>query len=40
MGEQGKRDKGKREAKKQPKLSLKEKRQAKKEAAKTKSHSE
>ena len=38
MGEQGKRDKGKREQKKQPKLTLKEKRQAKKENAKTKDY--
>lgn len=37
MGEQGKKDKGKREQKKQPKLSLKEKRQVKKDNAKTKS---
>jgi hypothetical protein len=40
MGEQGKRDKGKREQKKQPKLTLKEKRQVKKNSAKTKSYTE
>lgn len=40
MGEQGKRDKGKKEQKKQPKLSLKEKRQVKKENARKKSHAE
>lgn len=38
MGEQGKKDKARRELKKQPKLTLKEKRQVKKENAKTKSY--
>jgi hypothetical protein len=38
MGEQGKRDKGKKEQKKQPKLTLKEKRQVKKDKASTKSY--
>ena len=38
MGEQGKRDKGKKEQKKQPKLTLKEKRQVKKENAKNKDY--
>lgn len=40
MSEKGKKDKGGREAKKEPKLSLKEKRQVKKENAKNKSHAE
>lgn len=38
MGEQGKRDKGKKEQKKQPKLTLKEKRKAKKDKAATKDY--
>ncbi len=38
MGEKGKKDKGNREKKKEPKLSLKEKRQVKKEAARSKDH--
>jgi hypothetical protein len=36
MGEKGKRDKGRREAKKESKLSIKEKRKLKKEKAKNK----
>ncbi len=38
MGEKGKKDKGGREKKKEPKLSLKEKRQAKKVKAATKTY--
>lgn len=37
MGEKGKKDKGQREKQKEPKLSLKEKRQVKKEKARNKS---
>jgi hypothetical protein len=39
MGEKGKKDKGGKEKKKEPQMTLKEKRQAKKEAAKNKDYS-
>ena len=39
MGDKGKQDKGNREKKKQPKLSLKEKRQVKKDKARNKTSS-
>ena len=39
MGEKGKKDRGNREKKKEPKLSLKEKRQVKKENARNKDYS-
>jgi hypothetical protein len=38
MGEQGKKDKGGKEKKKEPQMTLKEKRQAKKDKAKIKDH--
>jgi len=39
MGEKGKKDRGQRESKKEPQMTLKEKRQAKKEKAKNKNSS-